>query len=112
MDKNQLTLVGRIGGRIVERKAQNGSSYMFFPIELENKAAADSTENNYHACVHVMLFKPKVIEYMKKVQAKTGNRVVVFGFVSAFKAEHKGEEIMSNGVNATEVYIIKTKPDN
>lgn len=112
MDRNQVILVGRIGGKLVERKAQNGSSYIFFPLSLENRdAAADSTDNNYSQDLHIMVFKKPVIDYMRKVKARSGNRIVVFGFMSAFKTEVNGKTIISNAINAIDVMIVKSRSD-
>lgn len=110
-DRNQVILVGRIGGKLVERKAQNGSSYIFFPFSLENRDAADSTDNNYSQDLHIMVFKKPVIDYMRRVKAKSGNRVVVFGFMSAFKTEVNGKTIISNAINAIDVMIVKSRSD-
>lgn len=108
-DRNQLTLVGRINGRIVEKRAQNGSRFLFFPVAIDNRFNGTTTDGNYSQDIHVMVFVSRVLDYMKKVGAKEGNRVVIFGFVSAFKTERKGETIISNAVNATDVFIIKTQ---
>ena len=110
-DRNQLTLVGRINGKIIERTAQNGSKFMFFPMAIDNRFNGTTTDNNYSQDIHVMVFNPKVVEYLRNVGAREGNRVVVFGFISAFKNEHKGETIISNAVNGTDVFIVKTKAD-
>jgi len=108
-DHNNLILVGRVGGKMKKGKSSSGGSYLWFPIEIENAQGATSTDNNFHQGINVMCFKPKVLEYLERVGFKVGNRVVIFGFVSSFRQEIKGKAIVSNAVNATEVYVIKTQ---
>ena len=112
MDRNQVILVGKIGGKLVERKTQTGSTFVFFPFALENKeAASDPIEANYRQDLHIMVFRKYVIDYLKKVGAKAGNRCCIFGFMSSFKTEINGKTIISNALNATDVFIIKTRSD-
>ena len=82
---------------------------MWFMVDTEPKANATSTEYNYHQQINTMCFKKKVIDYFKKVNAHQGCLVVVFGFVSSFVFEWRGKTLTTNGLNANEVYIIKTK---
>ena len=109
MDRNDLRLVGRMGGGFKSGTAQNGSPYIWFPLELESKQAQQSTDNNKYQRINIMCFRKPVIEYLKRVNAHAGNLVVIFGFISSFEAEVKGKQIISNGVNANEIYVIKTK---
>lgn len=112
MDKNDLRLVGKIGYNYKITKAQNGKEYASFAIEVEARSNAQETENNYHQTIHVMCFKPNVVKYLKKVKARQGNNVIVFGFISSYPSEIKGKQIVANGVCATEIYVIKTMSDD
>jgi hypothetical protein len=110
MDKNFVILQGRIGYALKEGKTQNGGSFIYFGMEIESKANATSTENNYRQTLKIMCFKPKVIEYLKKVKAHTGTSVIVFGFMSSFYDEVHGKQVLVNAVNANEVLCIQTRP--
>lgn len=112
MDKNEVCFVGRIGSVIKSGTTQNGDKYIWFLLSLESRANARSTDNNYHQKINIMCFRRPVIDYLAKVKATQGNYIVIFGFVSSFPTEINGKEIVANGINANEVYVVKTKPDN
>lgn len=112
MDKNECVFIGRIGSKIKKGRTQNGDTYIWLLLQIESAANANSTENNYHQKVHIMCFKKPVIDYLERVEAHTGNRIVIFGFVSSFPDEVKGKAVIVNAINANEIYVIKTKPDN
>lgn len=111
-DRNQVTLIGRIGDAFKTGKTQNGSSYIWFPLNLEARANANSTDNNYYQTLHIMCFKKVVIDYLKRVDAHNGNTVIIFGFVSSFSNEVRGKRVIANAINANEIYVVKTKADN
>lgn len=110
MDRNDCRFVGRIGSPIKKDKTQNGDDYMWFLLELESRANATSTENNYRQQINIMCFKGNVIKYLERIHAHQGNTVVIFGFVSAFPTEINGKQIVANGINANEIYVVQTKP--
>jgi hypothetical protein len=112
MDKNILILQGRIASPFKEGKTQNGDSYVWFLFEIESRANATSTENNYHQKINVMCFKKRVIDYLHKVKAHHGCVCVIFGFISAFPNEIKGKQLITNAVNANEILLIQTRPYN
>lgn len=111
MDRNEMILVGRIGSKIKSGKTVNGEPYIWLPVYLENRAGATSTENNFHQGLNIMCYKPNVIKYLEKVKAHQGNTVVIFGFVSSFRHTVKGKDMVLNAINATEIYVVKTKSD-
>lgn len=110
MDKNDCRFVGRVGGAFKVGKTQNGGEYLWFPLEIESRANANSTENNYRQNIHIMCFKKKVIDYLRYVDVRQGSTVIVFGFVSAFPDEVKGKHVIVNAINANEIYVVKTRP--
>lgn len=112
MDKNIVILQGRIGSVLKEGKTQNGGSFMYFGLDIESKANANSTENNYRQTLKIMCFKPKVVEYLKKIKAHTGTPCIVFGFMSSFYDEVHGKSVLVNALNANEVLCIQTRPYN
>lgn len=107
ISRNQITLVGRIGDAIKDGKTKNGTSYIYFALEVYQNM--DTTQNNQYQTLHVMVFKKKVVDYLKRIKAHSGNICIVFGFISSFKYIANGKETIANGVNGNEVYIVKTK---
>lgn len=112
LNRNDCRFVGRIGSKKKDGKTVNGDAYIYFELEIEARSNANSTENNYHQRIPIMCFKPNVINYLKKVKARTGTPVVVFGFVSTYTDELKGITLKNNGINANEVYVVQTRPYN
>lgn len=109
--ENRFYLAGVIKSKIKVSTTVNGDKYLWFALAVENKLGVKSTDNNYHQDIGIMIFDKKVIEYTEKVGMKRNDFVVVFGFLSAFKHEVKGEEFTGHGVNATQVFVVKTKED-
>lgn len=109
MDRNEIILVGKCSYKYKEGKSVNGEPYLWFPMNVENKA--NTTENNFHQGLNIMVFKPNVINYLKKVGLRPGNHVVVFGFIAAFKQEIKGKAVVSHAINGVDVYVTKTRSD-
>lgn len=110
-DRNQLTLVGRIGGAFKEGKTKNGETYIYFSLELQSRQTQNSTGNNQDQVLHIMCFRKVVIDYLRKVKARTGNYCVIFGFITSFPDEVKGKAVRVNAINAHECYIVKNKAD-
>ena len=109
MDINSVVLIGRIGSVFKYAKSQNGNVYSYFSLEIEDKEnAKDEMERNFYQIVHVMCFRKKVVEYLQKVGAKSGNRVVVIGYISSYSSELKGKKLISNGVCARDIFVVKT----
>lgn len=108
MDKNSCTFIGRIGSPIKTSVTQNGDPYCWFLLEIESRVTQNSTENNRYQKINIMCFRSKVIKYLQRLNAREGNYVIVFGFVSSFPTEVKGQRLIANGINANEVYLIKT----
>ena len=110
-DRNQLTLVGRIGGAFKEGKTKNGEAYIYFSLELQARQTQNSTENNQDQVLHIMCFRRPVIEYLRKVKAHIGNVVVIFGFITSFPDEVNGKAVRVNAINAHECFVVKTKQE-
>jgi hypothetical protein len=110
MDKNIVILQGRIGSVVKEGKTQNGNMFLYFGMDIESRSNATSTENNYKQTLKVMCFKPKVIEYLRKLKVHSGMHCIVFGFMSSFMDEVKGKPMLVNALNCNECYIIQMRP--
>jgi len=111
MDVNNVTLVGKVGERIKHDKTVHGQEYLWFPLEVENRKAATGSTYNYHASINVMVFSQPLIRYLEKVKMKTGNTIVVLGFISSYKQEKNGRIFYMNGINADDVIVKKTRSD-
>lgn len=111
MDRNDCRFVGRVGEHIKKGKTVNGEPYMYFDMDIESRYNANSTDNNYHQSIPIMVFKKAVIDYLEKLKVHRGTPIVCFGFVSTYTDEVRGITLKSNGINASEVYVIKVKPD-
>lgn len=110
MDRNDCRFVGRVGERRKDGLTVNGEPYIYFEMAIESKFNANSTENNYHQSIPIMVFKRNVINYLNKIGIHQGTPIIVFGFVSTYTNEFKSITLRSNGINANEVYVIQTKP--
>ena len=111
-DFNMLFLIGHIGAAMKEGTASNGSKYLYFSIEIQSKQTATSVERNQYQTLHVMVFKKNIIDYLRKVGAKQGNTVIVKGYISAFPNTVNGKDLITNAITASEVYVVKVKPDS
>lgn len=112
MDKNDFRLVGRIGTNYKVAKTNNGKDYVSFAVETEDRDNdSEKVERGRKQIIHVMCFKRPVIDYLTKVKAKQGNTVIVFGFISSYGKEDRGQLRISNSITAKEIYVVKTKSD-
>lgn len=109
--RNDVILVGRIGQRLKYALSSSGNEYAYFAMEIENQTHSSEWSSEYNQILHIMCFKRNVVKYMKAVNAHPGNIVVVFGYCSSFSSEIKGKELLQNAINATEIYVVKTKKD-
>ena len=109
--RNEVILVGRIGRVMKFAMSQSGNEYVYFALEVENQTHQGEWEKEYHQTLHIMCFKRPVVKYLKDVGAKQGNIVVLFGYASSFMSEIKGKDVLQNSINATEIFVVKTKKD-
>ena len=110
--RNEVILVGRIGKNLKFAMSQSGNEYAYFTLEVENQTHQGEWDKEYYQSLHIMCFKRPVVKYLKDVGARSGNIVVIFGYASSYKSEIKGKELLQNSINATEVFVVKTKRTN
>lgn len=110
--RNDCRFVGRVGERIKRGKTVTGQTYMYFDMFIESNLNANSTENNYHQNIPIMVFKKPVIDYLERIGIKPNMPIIVFGFVSTYTDEVRGITLKSNGINCSECYVIQTRPYN
>ena len=109
--RNEVILVGRIGKVVKFAMSQSGNEYAYFMLEVENQNHSQEWESEYYQTLHIMCFKKPVVKYLKDVGAKSGNIVIIFGYASSFLSEIKGKQVLQNSINATEIFVVKTRKD-
>lgn len=107
--RNEVILVGRIKDRLKYSMSQTGNEYVYFSLELENQNNAGEVDRQYYQTLHVTCFKRPVVKYLKSVEAKGGNIVIIFGYVGSFSNEIKGKYMIQNTIIAKEIFVVKTK---
>lgn len=105
-DTNEVLLRGRIGYNFkFSKTARNrGREYAMFAVEIDDpkNSREDITR---HQVIHVKCFDRDVVEYLRAAKPHEGMRVQVEGFVSAYKGQIKGVDIVNNAVCARKVTL-------
>ena len=112
MDKNIVMLEGQIGDDFKFGKTQDMKEFCTFTLCINSfiKDMAHSTERtNSQVYIRTMIFDKKLVEYMKKVKAKQGQRVSVFARLTSHKSEYRGISYIQNNVVVRDIHVIKTK---
>lgn len=107
--RNEVILVGRIKDKVKYALSQTGNEYVYFLLDVENQTHASEVAAQYYQTLHVTCFKRPVTKYLKNVEAKGGNIVIVFGYVGSFTNEIKGKYLIQNTIIAKEIFVVKTK---
>ena len=111
-DKNQVLLEGLVGTDAKFGKTQDGKEYFTFSlcINSHDKELGDSTERTHsQTYVRIFLYDAKQIDYVKRVNIRGNNRVYVYGRLSSFKNEYRGNTFMTLNVICRDIGLIKTK---
>ena len=95
---------GRVGKPPKYARSESGVEYVSFSIE---ETSQEAYRGNY-AILHFSCFSKKVLDYLKRVEFKQGNIVVVVARTDYFPEEVKGKTIYRMGLNATKVLVVKT----
>lgn len=106
--RNEVILVGRIKDKVKYALSQTGNEYVYFSLEVENQNNATEFAAQYNQVLHVTCFKRPVVKYLKTIEAKGGNIVVIFGYVGSFMNEIKGKVLLQNTIIAKEIFVVKT----
>jgi single-stranded DNA-binding protein len=112
MDKNIVILEGVIGDDFKYGKTQEGKEYATFSLCVNAflKEISDTTEGTHsQTYVRIFVYDKRLVDYLKRVNAKRGQRASVFGRLSSFKNEYKGISFMTNNIVCRDVTIIKTR---
>lgn len=103
-------LEGIIGDDYKYGKTHDGKDYATFSLCINSymKEFADSTERQHsQTYIRIFVFDKKQVAYLRKVNAKRGQRASVFGRLTSVKNEYKGNTFITNNVACRDVTIIK-----
>ena len=112
LDKNIVLLEGLIGDDAKFGRTQDGKEYFTFSLCINSflKDMADSTERTHsQAFIRIFCYDKRQLEYLRKVNVHRGQRASVFGRLSSFKNEYKGNTFMTLNVICRDITIIQTK---
>lgn len=115
LDKNVVMLEGLIGDDAKWGKTQDGKEYFTFSLCINGvfKDMADSTERTHsQTFVRIFCYDKKQLAYLRSVDAHRGRRASVFGRLSSYKAEYKGNSYTALSVVCRDVAIISSKKEN
>lgn len=114
MDKNIVYLEGRIGTDFKYGKTQEGKDFATFSLVLSSSSydreVHDSTERNFsETYIRILCFDKRQVEYLRRINANSGQRVCVYGRLSSHRTEYKGVDFIQNNVVVRDLSILKTK---
>ena len=95
-------------------KTQEGKEYFTFSLCVNSflKDMSDSTERTHsQVFIRIFVYDKKQIEYLHKVKAHRGQRASIFGRLSSFKNEYRGNTFMTMNVICRDINITKTKQE-
>ena len=111
-DRNIVELSGIIGEDAKFGKTQDGKEYYTFTLSVNyfNKEMSDSTERTHsQVFIRVFLYEKKQLEYLKKINVHQGQRAVIFGRLTSFRSEYKGNSFIAKSVVCRDIDIVQTK---
>lgn len=114
LDKNIVLLEGIIGDDAKFGKTQEGKEYFTFSLCVNSflKDMSDSTERTHsQVFIRIFVYDKKQIEYLHKVKAHRGQRASIFGRLSSFKNEYRGNTFVTMNVICRDINITKTKQE-
>lgn len=114
LDKNIVLLEGLIGDDARFGRTQEGKDFFTFSLCINSfiKEIADSTERTHsQTFVRVFVYSKEQLDYLRKVNAHRGQRVSIFGRLSSYKTEYKGNSYITLNVVCRDIAIIQRKKD-
>lgn len=112
LDKNIVLLEGLIGDDAKFGRTQEGKEYFTFSLCINSyiKEIADDTERTHsQTYVRIFCYDKKHLAYLRKINAHRGQRASVFGRLSSFKNEYRGNSFMTLNVICRDITVIQTK---
>lgn len=113
LDKNMVFIEGIIGEAFKYERAQSGREYATFSLNVQpmsTEMADDIEQMNGQVYIRVFVFDKRVLENLKRVGAKSGQRADIFGRLTSFKNTYKNVSYVTNCLVARDMNIIQTKP--
>ena len=103
-------LEGRID-KLQYTRTEEGKEYAAFWLEMQafDKELRDVTERKDDTFIPIVVFDHHLLTYLRKVNAKNGNLVSVFGRLSSYRREFKDKIFRQVNVVVRDIHIIKTK---
>lgn len=75
------------------------------------KEIADDTERTHsQAYIRIFVYDKKQLAYLRNINVHRGQRASIFGRLSSFKNEYKGNAYITLNVICRDITIIQTKP--
>ena len=105
-------LEGLIGDDFKFGKTQEGKEFATFSLCVNSfiEEMSDSTERTHsQTYIRIFVYDKKIVAYLHRIGAHRGQRANVFGRLTSFKNEYKGNTYMTNNVVCRDVTIIQTK---
>lgn len=112
LDKNIVFLEGVLGDDFKYGRTVDGKEYATFSLCVNSfiKEISDQTERTHSQnYIRTTVFDKKQVEYLRKVNARRGQRATIFGRISSFKTEYKGIEYIQLSIIVRDIGIIQTK---
>ena len=105
-DTNEIKIVGRVS-RIKTAFSAKGEEYARITIAIEDPRNADEEgEYNRYNIIYVSAFKRHVLNAIRRENIRSGNRILLKGYLSSYKVQVRGTEIYMLGVVAREVELV------
>lgn len=113
-DKNIVIIEGIVGTDAKFGKTTDGKEYFTCSLSINSffKDMADSTERSRsQTYIRVFSYDKAQVEYLHKMNVRPNQRMSVFGRLSSFMNEHRGNKFLTNSVVCRDIEIIKTKQE-
>lgn len=112
LDKNIILLEGIIGDDARYGKTHEGKDFYTFSLCVNSflKEMSDDTERTHsQAFIRIFVYDKRQLAYLHKINVHKGQRAMVFGRLSSFKNEYKGNVFITQNVICRDISIIQTK---
>lgn len=111
-DRNIVELSGIIGEDAKFGKTHDGKEYYTFSLSVNcfSKEMSDSTERTHsQVFCRIFVYDKRQLEYLRKINVHQGQRAIIFGRITSFRSEYKGNSYIANGVVCRDIDIVQTK---
>lgn len=113
--KNIVLLEGRINDDFRYKRTKEGMEFCTFTLVMTNSIDRVSGSKNERAgkevFIRTMVFDAHLLRYLRRVGAKSGNIVSIFGRLNSYFADFRGHQIYQMDVVVRDISIVKTKEE-